>query len=315
VSALLAFDGLRMISWVLYSLVSWPLFLYAWILHGHILGRTYRQGLRRLQWFVPATAETRTARRMSASLAIGAAVATVLLCGVAWGATRAFAYMAGGGSASAAFVNCPVKDGSRLTYFWEHTDGGGGLTTYSFTAVPGGNLRVLAHQRSSERPEFCSPGEELGVMNPATGRFVSVGPAWGDGTSFAGRVDEHVAFFGPKKASVGSAYLNDWAVRGSERWCDAWSAWRVQYTDETRASADYYYDARTGILVGRKFAGVGFKVTTWLVAARDVAGAVPGPRPSYDFGTQPLDWIGEGGAPGNRPEDLLFEDAEFGGDE
>ncbi len=301
--AILAFDFPRIASWLLCTFLSWPLFLYAWTLHGHILGRTYRQGLRRLGWFVTGAPEARVARRMSVALIVGAVAATGLLCGAAWGVSRAFATMAAG-SAGSLMTKSPVKDGSRLTYFWQNTDGAAGLTTYCFDAAAGGKLRVSAVVRLANSPDFCAAPEDLGVMDPATGTFVSAAQTWGPGVSHEGRRGEHVPFYGPTKASVGATYLNEWLVRGSDRWRGAWQTWRVQYTDPVRPSADLYFDTRSGVLVGRKYGGMGFVVTEWLVAAKNVAGVTAGPPPEYDFGSRPLDWLGDGATDGETDDAL-----------
>lgn len=295
--AILAFDFPRIASWLLCTFLSWPLFLYTWTLHGHILGRTYRQGLRRLGWFVTGAPEARVARRMSVALIVGAVAATGLLCGAAWGVSKAFSTMAAG-SAGSLMTKSPVKDGSRLTYFWQNTDGAAGLTTYCFDAAAGGKLRVSAVVRLANSPDRCAAPEDLGVMDPLTGTFVSAAQTWGPGVSHEGRRGEHVPFYGPTKAAVGATYLNEWLVRGADRWRGAWQTWRVQYTDPVRPSADLYFDTRSGVLVGRKYGGMGFVVTEWLVAAKNVAGVTAGPPPEYDFGTRPLDWLGDGGTDG-----------------
>jgi hypothetical protein len=289
--AVLNVDLVRIVSWVLYTLVSWPLFLYTWSVQGHLLGRLYRQGMRRLGWFVHGTTEHRAARRFTATLGVGALAATAMLCLGAWGATRAWTFVGGSANAASLMAKCPMKPGSRLTYFWETTDGGGRLTTYCFEGLPDGKLRVTATVRTTENPEFPSTAEELGVMDPANGVFTSVGPAFGAGGDFEGRKGEHVAFYGPVRTSIGSTFVNAWPVRGADRWMDAWNAWKVDAVDPQRASADHFYDQKSGVLVGRFFAGVGFQTKTWLVAVRDVAGATAGPPPSYPFGSLPLDAV------------------------
>ena len=133
----------------------------------------------------------------------------------------------------------------------------------------------------------------MGVFDTVTGDFTSVGSAWGTGIYVDGRRGEHVPFYGSSSAVVGATYINDWIVRGTERWQVGAPAWRVQMVDAERASAELLYDAKSGVLVGGRFNGVGYKVSEKLVFARDVNGVQRCPGPSMDFGSKPLDWMGD----------------------
>ena len=44
---------------------------------------------------------------------------------------------------------------------------------------------------------------------------------------------------------IGSTYVNEWTVRGSEIWKEKWTAWKVHDDESTR---DLYYDAKNGVL-------------------------------------------------------------------
>jgi hypothetical protein len=265
----------------------------------------------RLGWFVQGTTQGRAARRFSAALGVGALAATAVLCLGAWGATKAWTLVGGSANAASLLAKCPVKPGSRLTYFWESTDGGGRLMTYCFEELPDGKLRVTATVRTTENPEDPSAPEDLGVMDPANGEFTRVDAEYGTDAEFGGRKGEHVAFYGPVRTSVGSTFVNEWPVRGAGPWLDAWDAWKVEAVDPQRASAVHYYDQKSGVLVGRFFAGVGFQTKTWLVAVRGVAGVSAGPPPSYTFGSLPLDAVlGDPGvATGNGESDVGAPDA------
>lgn len=298
--AVLSFDGVRVLSWLLYTLVSWPLFLYCWMLQGHLLGSLYAQGLQRLAWFVRPTDATLRARKMSTALWCGAGAAALLMCGVVWGAATLLRANGGRFGATAMLETCPVRNGSSLTYFWEHTDGGAGLTTYTFLGLPDGTLRVKAVTRWPDR-SLPPTSDDVGVFDPASGAWLSA-PRMGDGGgTIEGYPAEHVPFYGPKRASVGSTFVDDWPVRANVRWQDAWQAWKVTHP---RTTAELYFDAASGVLVGRRMGGVGFVSTQWLVAAQNVPGVTPGPAPTYDFGDLSSGAPADGGA-SEATDDLL----------
>lgn len=280
-SAILQLDGSRIVSWVFFTLVSWPLFLYALTLQGHLLGRLYRQGLRRLAWFVPPTDATVGARGLSAGLAVAAVFALAALGGAAWGAGVLVQRAIANPNASSFGAKCPVGDGSSLTYFWENTDGLAGLTEYTFDGQPDGTLRVSAVTRIAGDSGGPS-SETVGIFDPDTGVFTDAVSSWGQGVRHDGRKGRHVAFYGPKSASVGTSYVNDWVVKEPARWRSVWSTWRVHDDEST---TDRFYDTRSGVLVGSSFKGVGFVVTEWLVASKNVVGAPPGIPPNRDFST------------------------------
>jgi hypothetical protein len=81
------------------------------------------------------------------------------------------------------------------------------------------------------------------------------------GLNLRERAGRHTRFFGPKSGSLNSAYVNDWPVRGETRFKDTWNCWLVIDPETT---AELYYDKATGVLVGRKFASIGYTVTEWL---------------------------------------------------
>lgn len=277
--AVLEFDGMRVLSWLVYTVVSWPAFLYSWMLQGHLLGRLYRQGLQRLAWFVKPTDATRRARKMSAVLWVCAGGAAVLVCGVAWAGSKLIDLRSGGLAAGSLLEKCPLKDGSRLTYFWDHTDGGAGLTEYTFHTAPGGGLRVKATTRFAGRANEPMT-EEVGTFDPATGLWTEAMRLGNDGGTIEGAPGEHVPFYGPKRSAVGSTFVDDWVVRESVRWQGAWTSWKLIHP---RTTAEFYFDSNTGLLVGRRMPGIGWTSTSWLVGAQNVPGARPGPAPPYDF--------------------------------
>lgn len=283
--AVLSLDGARMVSWIFFTVVTWPLFLYTWMLQGHLLGRLYRQGIRRLAWFVAPDETTRSAKRLSAGLACGAAGSLVALCGAAYAGGKLFERWRAAPNAAALTASCPVSDGSTLTYFWENTDGMAGRTTYRFTGRPDGLLRVNASVEIAGHG-VSSGDEPVGVFDPDTGVFVDAVQAWGNGVHYDGVKGEHVAFFGPRKSAIGATYVNDWSVRGSERWQNAWACWKVHDQESTR---DLYFDTKTGLLVGSRFVGVGFVVTAWLTEAHNVRGVGACPPPNRNFDVEPGD--------------------------
>ncbi|MCE9637955.1 MAG: hypothetical protein K8T90_19820 [Planctomycetes bacterium] len=277
-SAIMRADVAGIAAWVLHTVLSWPLFLYALMLQGHLLGRMYRQGFKRLAWFVPPTEATRTARKMSVGLGAAALVAFVALAGAAWAAGRAYESMASGASAGRG-TRCPIGDGAHLTYFWENTDGMAGLTSYRFAGQADGTMRVTASTRIAG--QSGAPIDEIvGIFDPDTGVFTDAVPSWGQGVHYDGKVGRHVSFYGPKRASIGSTYVNDWSVRGAERWQATWAAFKVH---DDQSTTDYYFDSASGVLVGSSFKGVGFVVTEWLVDSEHVAGATKGPAANRDF--------------------------------
>ncbi|MCG3134718.1 MAG: hypothetical protein HMLKMBBP_02069 [Planctomycetes bacterium] len=292
--AVIHLDGTRMLAWLVFAFVSWPMFLYTWVLQGHLIGRLYAQGLRRLAWFVPPSDATRRAKRTSAAVVLGAAAATVLLAAGAWGASHAFTLMrSSGGGAAAIMAKCPIRPGARLAYWWESTDGMCGVTTYGFEPADGGKLRVVAVVRLASESGRAGPAEELGLFDPSTGVFTSAGTAWGSGVHFDGRKGEHVPFYGPLKANMGSAYVNQWPVKSMERWKDRWAAWRVEQSGPDRATQSLFFDSKSGVLVGHRQPGIGYVVTGWLVGATGVAGIGDCPPTGADMQGVPLLSLGE----------------------
>ena len=153
VDAVLHFEPIRILSWTVFAVVSCPLFVFTWMVQGHVIGRLYRQGLRRLAWFVPASAPVRERRTMSPAILVSAIAATAFICAAGWGAHRGVAALVASRNTVVVVEKCPFRGGSRLTYCWERSDGGGGLTTYAFDPLPGGKLKVTVSVRLSNRPD------------------------------------------------------------------------------------------------------------------------------------------------------------------
>jgi hypothetical protein len=74
--------------------------------------------------------------------------------------------------------------------------------------------------------------------------------------------------------------MNDWPARSRERFRDTWDCWKVH---DTQSTADLFFDTKSGVLVGRRFTGMGYVVTEWLVEAHGVAGVRNGPPAGRDF--------------------------------
>ena len=287
--AIVHLDYFRILGWMLYTIAVWPLFLYVWSVQGHLLGRLYRQGYKRLAWFVQPGAETAHARRLSFSVALAGAGGAALLAGGAFLTYTLWPGRSAGGLSAFGGVACPVSAGSELTYFWESSDGPAGLVTYRFEDAGPGKLRVCAiHRRSGEmgvsRHEFT-----YGILDTQSGLL----DRWdGDESGIAQRepMGSHTRFFGPRSCNMNGTYLNDWVVRAEQRWQGHWSAWKVV---DQGASADLFYDKATGVLVGRLNAGLGFKVTEWLTDAKGVAGLTSFPAPNRTFPEEEQDPLGE----------------------
>jgi hypothetical protein len=258
--AVINLDYLRIVGWLVYTALVWPMLLYAWCVQGHLLGCLYRQSYKRLAWFVPAGPETARARRMSGVYALAGAGGAVLLLGGGW-ATMAMWRSASEVSSSRA--DSPIAAGATLTYFWENTDGPAGLATYRFAPLKDGLVQVNA--------EFARTGEwgvsrTTGVAAVMDAKSGAVSRGDGEETGFGLREmpGRHTRFFGPRRASVNSSYVNEWPVRAETRFKDTWDCWVVVDPETT---AELYYDKATGVLVGRRFSGIGYTVTEWLSGA------------------------------------------------
>lgn len=253
-------DVVRIIGWLVYTALVWPVLLYAWCVQGHLLGCLYRQSYKRLAWFVPAGTETARARRMSSVYALAGAGGAVLLLGGGW-ATMAMWRSAS--EASPTRGDSPLAAGVTLAYFWENTDGPAGLSTYRFSGGKDGQLQVSGeYARIGEWGVSRTTGTAA-VLDAKSGAVVH-----GDGEETAFDLHEltgrHTRFFGPRKASVNSSYVNEWPVRAETRFKDTWNCWVVV---EPATTAELYYDKASGILVGRKFSGIGYSITEWLSGA------------------------------------------------
>jgi hypothetical protein len=258
--AVINLDYARIAGWLVYTALVWPLLLYAWCVQGHLLGCLYRQSYKRLAWFVPAGAETARARRMSSVFALAGAGGAVLLLGGGW-ATMAMWRSASELTPSRS--DSPLVAGTTLTYYWENTDGPAGLATYRFAAQGSGQLQVTAEYARSGDWGVSRTKGSVALMDAKSGAVVR-GDGEEGGINLHERAGRHTRFFGPKSGSINSAYVNDWPVRGETRFKGTWNCWLVIDPETT---AELYYDKTTGVLVGRKFAGVGHTVTEWLSGA------------------------------------------------
>jgi hypothetical protein len=264
--AVIHLDWLRIVGWLVYTALVWPLLLYVWCVQGHLLGCLYRQSYRRLAWFVAAGPETARAAPFSARVALAGAGGAALLAAGAW-----ITYAVWPGDRANSFVSgsaAPFGPGTTLTYYWENTDGPAGTATYTFAEDASGRAAVTAAYRHAGDLGITSSRGTVGVVDLKSGAVVRA-----DGEEAGIRLEEkagrHTRFYGPKRGSTNSTYLNDWQVRGETRFRGAWDTWRVVDPD---TSTELYYDKATGMLVGRKFSGVGFTVTEWLTEAKGVAG-------------------------------------------
>jgi len=264
--AVIHLDYVRIVGWLLYTALVWPLLLYVWCVQGHLLGCLYRQSFRRLAWFVPAGAETAQATRLSAAVALAGVGGAALLAGGGW-----LTYLMWPGDRANSILSnsaVPITPGAKLTYYWENSDGPAGTVTYSFTDDGPGRAGVLAEYRHAGDWGISASRGTVGVLDLTSG-IVLRADGEEAGIRLAEKAGRHTRFFGPRRGSTNSTYLNDWSVRGDLRFRKTWDAWRVVDPD---TSTELYYDKATGVLVGRKFVGVGFTVTEWLTEAPGVTG-------------------------------------------
>lgn len=284
--AFLATDGTRLVSWVLHTVLTWPLFLYVWLFQGHVLGRLYRQGVRRLAWFVPPTEETARARRLSAGVAVAGMIAGVLVCAAAWGAWAligAGQWLGGKGMLQVGRTSeCPLPRGSKLTYFWQHTDGMAGLSTFDFYGVDDETLRVRVSSVTAGDFDSGPTTSIVGEIDSTSGLMTQSETFRQWGTLIHPTPGIHNWFYGPKDVDEGDDFVNGWEVRSEVVYRDTWDAVRVH---DPVSTTDFYYDRRTGVLVGRVFKGVGFSISEYLVSAQGVPGLRNGPPSPMDLGT------------------------------
>ncbi len=255
--AVINLDYARIAGWLLYTALVWPMLLYAWSVQGHLVGCLYRQSYKRLAWFVAAGAETARARRMSSVFALAGAGGAVLLVAGGW---ATMAMWRSGGDVTASRGDSPLVAGTTLTYYWENTDGPAGLATYRFAAQGSGRLHVTAEYARAGDWGVSRTKGAVALMDAKSGAVVR-GDGEEGGLNQRERAGRHTRFFGPKSGSLNSAYVNEWPVRGETRFKDTWNCWLVIDPETT---AELYYDKATGVLVGRKFAGVGYTITEWL---------------------------------------------------
>jgi hypothetical protein len=278
--AVINLDYTRIVGWLVYTALVWPLLLYAWCVQGHLLGCLYRQSYKRLAWFVPAGPETARARRMSGVYALAGAGGAVLLLGGGW-ATMAMWRSAGEVQPSRG--DSPLSAGTTLTYFWENTDGPAGLATFKFTASRDGLLQVNAEYARTGEWGVSRTSGVVALMDARSG-VLSRGEPEAGGFDLHEMPSLHTRFFGPKRASLNSSYVNEWPVRAELRFKDKWDCWVVVHPETT---AELYYDKASGVLVGRKFAGIGFTVTEWLSGATGLKKPLATLPPNRNFDDKP----------------------------
>lgn len=278
--ALFEMDAARLVAWIFHTVVTWPLLLYCVLLQGHLLGRLYRQGLRRLAWFVPPTEDTRRAARMSVGLGVAGAAAALLLSGTLWLGYMVLERTVGNPAGLSLMQSAPIGPGAELTYYWEHTDGARGLTVYSFEAVGEEEARLIATTELVGDVNAGISRQEIGVFERGSGEMTSISRAWVPSGVPLQAVGEHVSLYGPRSAHKGGSYINGWPVRGVARHRDTWDAYKVHDPDST---STLFFDSATGIYVGRRLVGVGFVLDEWLVRSRGIEGLTDGPEPRAQF--------------------------------
>ena len=278
--AVINLDYARIAGWLIYTALVWPLLLYAWCVQGHLLGCLYRQSYKRLAWFVPAGAETARARRMSANFAIAGAAGAVLLIGGGW---VTMAMWRSASQATPSRGDSPILAGTTLSYFWENTDGPAGLATYRFAAQGSGQLQVTAEYARASDGGVAKFKGTVSLMDAKSGAVLR-GDGEEGGFDLRERAGTHTRFFGPKKGSLNSSYVNDWPVRGETRFKGTWDCWLVVDPETT---AELYYDKATGVLVGRKFSGIGYTVTEWLSGASGLKRPLTAVPPNRNFDETP----------------------------
>ncbi len=277
VDAILAVDGPRIIAWVVTTFLQWPVLLYVLLVQSHILGRVYRQGSQRLAWFSASTRATQTAQKMSLTLGLCAAGCALLVAGGAWG-TYTLASSVGRGSSIGAPA-CPIRSGGTMTYFFENSDGPAGLITYHFDELSDGNMRVRAATLMAGADTADVLTEDVGIFDPDDGIWISASRSTFSDMRLPAREGDQVPFYGPRNGVVGRSYINTWMVRGEQRWQDSWDTYRVLDDDSTEC----YYDSETGVLVGRRFAGIGYEITEWLTDHSRVRNIDECPPPNRTF--------------------------------
>lgn len=277
--ALLQMQGGRMLGWIVFTIVGWPLFLYAWMLQGHLLGCLYRQGLRRLAWFVPRTAESERASRVSTTLICIAAGAALTLAGVSYVGVRLVAPVLGSGALTTAATPCPLPAGAELTYYWADSDGHAGLITYEFRGLPGG--RIAIHSRATDAEWADAPASiaHVNTFDRLTGVVATEGHLTAAHRTRTQQAGFHTWFFGPT-GNPGGSYVNGWSVVGAGEYQGTWDTTRVHHPESTDI---LYYDRETGVLVGREYRGIGSRMDEWLVDVKGVPGLEAGPPPRHSF--------------------------------
>lgn len=273
--AVLHADWIRVIGWFIFTLVKWPILLYAVLVQSCLLGRLYRQGAERLAWFTQATEATKRAAKAGAGLWCAAALCVALVCGGAWLSVQMIQAVAGGGGIVAAAEN-PVMDGGKLVYYYESTDGPAGQITYTFTERSDGQILVMSEMWPAGATKEGTYVEEVGVFDPGRGRWTAGEPSFLVDERVSAKIGQQVPFYGPKNSSVGRSHINDWMVRGEQQYRDHWTVWRV--IDDW--SVEHFYDKKTGILVGRRWVGIGVETLEWLTHHENLRVRMAPPPPA-----------------------------------
>lgn len=270
----------RLFGWAVVTIVGWPAFLYVWMIQGHLLGCLYRQGLRRLAWFVPSTDETRRATRISTTIVCLGLGAALTLSGVTYlGATKLVPLL-GSGALATVGTPCPLRPGTELTYYWRDSEGGAGLVTYAFEAGVSGQLDVHARSTDARWIDVAPSATIVNSFVTSTGVTTDAGALDLGGVRRAQPVGVHTWFFGPSDVDPGESHVNGWKVIGTERHLDTWDVARVHHPASTEV---LLYDQRTGVLVGREFRGMGVRRDEWLVGAKGLPGLSDGPPAAHTF--------------------------------
>jgi len=275
--AVLNVAPMRILGWIVMAFISWPMLLYCITLEGHILGRVYRQGATRLGWFVQRGTASRPSAKPGAMLWIAALGACLLFGAVGFGALKLYSQTSGRGTFTA--PRFPAPRGGQLTYYWESTDGPAGLVTYEFQPQPDGTVTVTIVTRRPEEPPEEAYRAPVGTVNTTTAMWISAEPVFVGDERLPIAADMDVMLYGPLEGNVGSPYVAGWSVKELTTWQNQWDVYRV--IDDM--SGDVFYDTRTGVLVGRRWNGVGVQVEEWLVSHDGIPGLGACPPPNRRF--------------------------------
>jgi hypothetical protein len=139
---------------------------------------------------------------------------------------------------------------------------------------------VTVRHWSAGTPRSAAFSERIAVIERKTGAVVSALGEQGGGIGMKERFGTHTRFFGPRSPRAMGTYVNDWEIIGTAQYRERWLSARVKDPETT---TELYYDKSTGILVGRRLAGVGYAITEWLVRAPEIPSMVNLPGPNQTF--------------------------------